>query len=124
MKALVLACLLVLLPAPLLATVDPPAILKAEVLDIAEGQCQRGETFLRGVVQIDETYFSIWFNPANSLAIMVEHRPDGTPVEAVYGVLTITAKEPPVFQEVLRLRGPEIKSRFGTPCDWLAGKQA
>jgi hypothetical protein len=124
MKALVLALVLVLLPAPLLATVNPTAILKAEVLDISEGQCARDVHFVRAVVQIDEVYFSIWMNIDNGLAILVEHTPNGAAVEAAYGVLIIKEGVPPEFREVVRLEGQALKTRYPTPCDWLAGKQA
>ena len=124
MKFVILTLILLLLPTPLLATISPTAILQAHVLDIKQGVCERGIIIFRGVTKIHETYFSIWFAPANGLAILVEHRLDGAPVEAAYGSMMIPKEGIPVFVETLRLRGELLKDRYPNPCDWLAGKQA
>ena len=124
MKAVIFALVLLLHPAPLLATVNPTAILQADVLDMKSSTCDRGVVFFRGVVKIDETYYSIWFAPSNGLALFVEHRLDGSAVEAAYGSLTVPEKGVPVFVETVRLRGRALKERYPDPCDWLAGKQA
>jgi hypothetical protein len=121
---LVVALLCVLLATPALARIDVQEVFTTSSFRMEEGQCKDGSIIVHGVTHFGGKTFSLWFNPDNAMAVIVEEGEGGAPVEAVYGVLVFEGETPGHFEEMLRLNGSDALKRFPHPCDWLGKKSA